>query len=53
MTIRMAHVAHTGKKKNTHKFLVGKNRKKRDHSEDIGIDRRIIIKWILKVGKRG
>jgi len=51
--IRMAHVTRMGKKKNKHKVLVEKNRKKIDHSEDIDIDRRIIIKWVLKIGRRG
>jgi hypothetical protein len=48
----MAHVAHMGKKKNTLKILVEKNRRKRDNSEDIDIDRKIIM-WILKIGRRG
>jgi hypothetical protein len=41
-----------GKKKNAHKFLVEKNGRKRDHSEDIDVDKRITIKWILKIRRR-
>jgi hypothetical protein len=44
---------HIWGRRKTHKFLVEKYRRKRNHSEDIDIYRRIIIKFILKIGRRG
>jgi hypothetical protein len=40
------HVACMERMRNTYKILVGKP-KGRDHSEDLGIDGRIILEWIL------
>jgi hypothetical protein len=36
-----------GKKKGAYRFWWG-NPKERDHLEDLGVDGRIILKWILK-----
>ena len=38
------HVTHTGE---VHRVLVGKYKKK-DHFEDLGVDGRIVLKWIFK-----
>jgi hypothetical protein len=40
------HVARMGEIRNAYKVLV-ENLKGRDHSEDVGIDGRIILEWIL------
>jgi hypothetical protein len=32
--------------RNEYKFLIGKLGKKRDHSEDLSEDGRIILKWV-------
>jgi hypothetical protein len=39
--------AHIGDVRNVYKILVGKS-EGRDHSEDLGIGGRIILKWILE-----
>jgi hypothetical protein len=41
------HVARMGEMKNSYKFLV-RNMKVPDHSEDLGVDVRIILKSILR-----
>jgi hypothetical protein len=43
----VGHVVHMGEMRNAYKILVGKP-DGRDHSEDLGIGGRIIIKWILE-----
>jgi hypothetical protein len=43
------YVAHVGDKRNTYNMLA--NLKGRDHLEDLGVDGRIILEWIL--GKQG
>jgi hypothetical protein len=40
-------VVSMGQKKNTHRVLVGKHDGK-NHSDDRGIDGRILLKWISK-----
>jgi hypothetical protein len=40
-------VAYTGKKSNVYRILAKKH-KGENHSEDPGIDGRIILEWILK-----
>jgi hypothetical protein len=43
------HVAHTrGINMHTVFFLVGGNLKERKYKEDLGVDGRIILKWVLK-----
>jgi hypothetical protein len=42
-----AYVHRQKEKKNAYKMLVGKP-KGRYHSEDLGVDGRIILKWILR-----
>jgi len=37
-----------GEKKNIHKFLWYGNMKERVHLEDIDVDGRIVLKWILR-----
>jgi hypothetical protein len=39
-----------GEMRNAYKILVG-NLKGRDYSEDLGVDRKILLQWIL--GKQG
>jgi hypothetical protein len=41
------HAAQKGERKNIYKVLVGMKEKK-NSSEDLGVDRRIILKWSLK-----
>jgi hypothetical protein len=41
------HVVCLDEKTNAHRYLVG-NLKEKDHLEDLGIDRRMTIKWISK-----
>jgi hypothetical protein len=41
------HTARIGEMRNVYKNYVRKNLKGRDHSEDLGIDGRIILEWIL------
>jgi len=43
---RAGHVARTGEIRNTYSIVVG-NAKLRDHSEDLGLDGRIILEWVL------
>jgi hypothetical protein len=40
-----------GKMRNAHKITVGKCERKKNNSEDLGIDGNIILGWIL--GKQG
>jgi hypothetical protein len=42
----LGHVARMGQKRNAYNILVG-NLKERDHLEDIGVDGRVILEWIL------
>jgi len=41
-------VARTGELTNAYKFWL-KNLKGRDHSEDLDVDRKIILEWILEI----
>jgi len=41
------HVARMGENRNTHRFGWG-NLKGKDYFEDVGVDGRTILKWILK-----
>jgi len=41
------HAARIGKSRGVHRVLVG-NLRERDHLEDPGVDRRIILRWILR-----
>jgi len=43
----VGHLAHMGERKGVYRVLV-RNLRKRDHLEDPGIDRRIIIVWIIR-----
>jgi len=46
--IRQAgHVARRGHKK----YIQSENQKGRDHSDDLGLDRMIILEWILNIGR--
>jgi hypothetical protein len=48
MRMRWAgNVACMGETRNAYKILF-KNLKGRDHLEDLGVDRRVILKWILR-----
>jgi len=47
---RAGHVARMGKMRNSYKIL-SKSLKVRDHWEDLGVDDKIILEWIL--GKEG
>jgi hypothetical protein len=47
----MEHVARIGKMRNAYSFFFSENLKEGDHSEDIGLDGKIILKCI--VGKKG
>jgi hypothetical protein len=37
-----------GRDTNAYKITVGKAEMKRDHSEDLGVDGRIILEWIIE-----
>jgi hypothetical protein len=37
-----------GEIRNAYKILVGKPERKRDHAEYLGVDGKIILKWILE-----
>jgi hypothetical protein len=41
------YAAHTGEVKNVYNILIGKREGGKKHSEDIGVDKRIISEWIL------
>jgi hypothetical protein len=41
------HVVCLDEKTNAHRYFVG-NLKEKDHLEDLGVDRRLKIKWISK-----
>jgi hypothetical protein len=47
-------IARVGDTRNAHKILVGKS-EKRNHSEDLGIDGKIILEWLSldRVGRCG
>jgi len=49
-TLVVGHVAHMGEVRNEYKIWL-ENLKGRDHLEDPGLDKKIILKWIL--GKQG
>jgi hypothetical protein len=40
------YVAHVGEMRNSYKILVGKSQR-RDHSDDLGVDWKIILEWML------
>ena len=42
----LEHLEHTGEKTNVYRVLVGKSEGK-NHLEDVGVDGRVILKWIL------
>jgi hypothetical protein len=44
----VGHVAHMGDRRGAYRVLVG-DLMERDHLEDLGIDGRIILKWIFKM----
>jgi hypothetical protein len=46
MMIQAGHVARVGKMRNAYKTLVA-NLEGREHSEDLGVYGKIILKWIL------
>jgi hypothetical protein len=43
---RVGHVAHKGEMRNAFRILIGKPGGK-NHSEDLGVDSGIILKWIF------
>jgi hypothetical protein len=43
----VGHVARTGKRRGVYRVLLGKPEGK-DHFEDSGIDRRIILRWMFR-----
>jgi hypothetical protein len=43
----MEHVARVGEMRNENKMLIAENLKGRDQSEDLGVDGKIILEWIL------
>ena len=43
----VGHVARTGKRRGRYGILVG-NLREKDHLEDPGVDRRIILRWIFR-----
>jgi hypothetical protein len=43
-------VAHMGDRRGVHNVLVGKGRR---HLENLSVDERITLKWILKIGFEG
>jgi hypothetical protein len=45
--IWLEHIAYKGKRQGAYRALVGRHRE-RDRLEDLGINRKIILKWISK-----
>jgi hypothetical protein len=45
--MRQSNVAHTVERRDAYRNFVGKCVRKRDHLEHLGIDVRVILKWIL------
>jgi hypothetical protein len=43
----VGHVAHTGESRGEYRVFWG-NLREREHFEDLVVDRRVILKWILK-----
>jgi len=42
------HAARMGEKRVAYKIVVAKPERKRDHLEDLSVDRRIILRWIFR-----
>ena len=49
----VGHVARMGKRKVVYRILAGKLKEKRDHFEELGVNGRIIVKWISRTFLEG